>query len=131
MWMRARIDGSRRIDDYCVPGMHGTLLAQIQKDFREEPGVQLGIKLKLDFHKEHRPIRLVVRRLKHAIKAKGSLFEFDRRKLVVMSVVGWLGNQVEQQLRQGLKQVIEERVGFHSYSFSIVYQRAAMWKRSS
>jgi hypothetical protein len=51
---------------------------------------------------------------------RGGLFEFNRRKVIVRRMVGWLYNQVEQQLRQGLKQAIEKRVGFHPSSFSTV-----------
>lgn len=69
--------------------------------------------------------------MEHPIKAKGSLFEFDRGKLVVRCVVGGLSNQVEQQLRQRVKQAIEEGIGFHSLPFSIVWQRAAMRRAKS
>ncbi len=41
-------------------------------------------------------------------------------------MVGWLGDQVEQQLRQGLKQAVEERVGLHLFSFSTALRRSAV-----
>ena len=78
-----RINCPRGIDHHGVPGMRGAIVAQIEKDFGEEPRVQLGVELKLDFDKEQRPVGLVVRRLQHAIHPKGGLFEFIRRKVIV------------------------------------------------
>src|SRR5512145_659134 len=109
MWMRTRIERPGWINHHRLPGMDRALLTQIEKDFGEEAGVQLGVGLKLYFHKEQRPGGLIVRRVKHPIHAKSGLLEFDRLKVIACCVTDRLGNQVEQQLRQGLKQAIEER----------------------
>ncbi|MGE0826585.1 MAG: hypothetical protein AB7P18_31235 [Candidatus Binatia bacterium] len=45
------------------------------------------------------------------------MLEFHRLKAIAGGVFGWLGEHVEQQLRQGLEQTIEERIGLHQEKF--------------
>ena len=69
------INAARGVDHYRMPGMYRTVLAEIEKDFREEARVQVGVGLELHFDKEEWSGGLSVRRLKDSIHAKGGLFE--------------------------------------------------------
>ena len=111
--MLAGINRSRRVEHHRLPGVRGTLLAQVQKHFGKESRVQVGIRLKLHFDKEHWPVRVVSRRQHHSIDAESGLFEFYRPKAILRSVSRGPFDQVEQELRKGVKQAIEKRVRFH------------------
>jgi len=111
--MHPRIQRTRGIQHHRSPGMGRLILTEIQKEFGKEATVELRVPLKLDFDEEERPGRLGSRRQEDAVKAKSGLFEFDGGEAVGRRVVRSVTDQLKQKAGKGVKQTIEEAVGFH------------------
>jgi hypothetical protein len=78
----AGIKRAAGVEHHSVPGVDGSVVTQIEEEFGEEACVEFGVGLKLDLDKEHRPGGLVGGREEDAIKAKGSLVDFNRIKAI-------------------------------------------------
>ncbi len=70
MGMLARVHASRGVDDHGVPGLCRAMLVQIEKDFGEQTGIEIGVRLKLDLNEKQWPVELVFRRGKNTIETE-------------------------------------------------------------
>jgi hypothetical protein len=103
--MHPRIKGACGIKHHRLPGMWGLILTEIQKEFSKETAVELRVTLKLDFDEENGPSGLIDRGQENAVKAKGSLFEFDGGEAVSHRVVRGVTDQLKQEPRKSVKQI--------------------------